>query len=41
MRSVIVFGIRIDSAKQQLVEWCVNCEFNHSFIERELMKVDG
>ena len=41
MWSVIVFGIRIDSSKQQMLEWCVNCEFNHSFVERELMKVDG
>ena len=41
MRSVSVFGIRIDSDKQQVVEWCVNCEFNHSYVEREIMKVDG
>ena len=40
MRSVNVFGIRIDSAKRQVVEWYVNCEFNHSFVERELIKVD-
>lgn len=39
--SVIKFGIRFVFAEQRVVDWCVNCEFNHFLAERDLIKVYG
>ena len=39
--SVIVFSIKFVSARQRVVPWCVNYEFNNSFADTDVIIVHG